>query len=116
MSKERKMLDVKVNDYIDFYDVITEKSPDQVIEAMERFKAEYAGRDVYFDIQSYGYDGGKELVLRERRLENDREYEKRMAEEKKGREAKKKTKADKEARELAEFMRLSKKFADKSYF
>jgi hypothetical protein len=110
MSKQRKMLDVKVDDYIDFYDVIDGKTADEVIEAMESFKKEYAGRDMYFDIVSYGYDGGKELTLRERRLENDKEYEKRIAEEKKEREAKKKTKADKQARELAEFMRLKKKF------
>ena len=109
MSK-RKMLDVEVNAYVDFYDILDGKTPDQIIEAAESFKKEFEGRDIYFDIQSYGYDGGKELKLRERRLENDKEFEKRIAEEKKLKEIKKRNKADSEAKELAEYERLKKKF------
>ena len=110
MSKKRQIVDVKVNDYIDFYDVLEGKSPDQVVEAMKYYQEQYAGRDIYFSVESYGYDGGKELVLRERREENDKEYNKRLIEEAKEQAAKKQSKAMKEARELAEFMRLKKKF------
>ena len=112
MSK-RKILDVEVNDYIDFYDVLDQKTPAQVVESMSYYLEKYAGRDVYFDIQSYGYDGGKDLKLRERREENDKEYAKRMAEEKKEKEAKKKSKAEKEAKEFLEYQRLQKKFQGK---
>ena len=104
------MLDVEVKDYLDFYDILDGKTPDQVIEAAESFKKEYAGRDIYFDIQSYGYDGGKQLNLRERRLETDKEFEKRIAEEKKAKAKQKEAKAIKEAKEFAEYQRLAKKF------
>jgi len=115
MSK-RKILDVVVDEYVDFYDVLDSKTPDQVVEAMKYYQEKYVGRDIYFDIQSYGYDGGKELKIRERREENDKEYEKRLGEEKKERARKKQTKAEKEAKEFLEFQRLQKKFQGKSAF
>ncbi len=95
-----------------FYDYLDGKTPDQVIKEMQRLRDYYQGRDVYFDIQSYGYDGGIELYLYERREENDKEYAKRLAEEKKEKEAKKKSKAEKEAKEYAEYLRLQKKFEE----
>lgn len=95
-----------------FYDILDQKTPEEVIERMRELRAEYTGRKVSFNVAPYGYDGGIELELWEHRLENDREFEKRMAEEKKVKDARKKQKADKEARELAEFMRLKKKFED----
>lgn len=109
MSK-RKILDVKVNEYIDFYDVLSLKTPTEVVQAMDYYLKEYAGRDVYFSVETYGYDGGKELTLRERREETDKEFEKRIAEEKKAKAKVKETKALKEAREFLEYERLKKKF------
>lgn len=111
MSK-RLILDCEAREYVDF-DEIDGRTPEEVIERMKAMRAEMGGRDVYFHINHYGYDGGKELTLRERREETDKEYDKRLAAEKKDRESKKATKAAKEAKELAEFMRLKKKFADK---
>ena len=70
---QRKMLDVEVNEYIDF-DEFNGKTFDQVIEGMNALKKDFGDRDVYFYIHHYGYDGGKELELRERRLENDEEF------------------------------------------
>ena len=99
-----------------FYDVLDGKTPDQIIQRMEEYKVAYSGRDIYFDIQSYGYDGGKELYLYERREENDKEYEKRVAEEKKAKAKANADKATKEAKEFAEFQRLQKKFQGKSAF
>lgn len=104
------MLDVEIAEYVDFYDVLDGKTPDQVVEAMKYYQDKYAGRDVYFDIQPYGYDGGKDLKLRERRLENDKEFEKRVAEEKKAKAKAKEAKATKEAKEFLEYQRLQKKF------
>ena len=115
MSK-RKILDVKLEEYIDFYDVLDGKSPAQVVEAMNYYSERFAGRDVYFSVDSYGYDGGKELTVRERREENDKEFAKRTADEKKERENKKASKAVKDAKERAEFERLKKKFEGKSAF
>jgi hypothetical protein len=113
MSK-RKILDVEVNDYIDFYDVLDQKTPAQVVESMSYYLEKYAGRDVYFDIQSYGYDGGKELKLRERREENDKEFNKRIAEETKAKAKAKEDKKTKEAKEFLEYQRLQKKFQGKT--
>ena len=110
MSK-RQIVDVEVRDcYVDFYDVIDGGTPEQIIEKMEYYRQRFKDRDIYFSVESYGYDGGKELKLRERRPETDKEYEKRMAEAKKAADVKKKQKADKEAKELAEYERLKKKF------
>lgn len=108
---KRLILDVEVTDcYVDFYDVIDSRTPDEIIEIMEHYKERFKDRDVYFSVESYGYDGGKELKLRERREETDREYYKRLDEEKKAKDAKKKLKAAQEAKEFAEYERLRKKF------
>lgn len=113
MSK-RKILDVSVDEYIGFCDVLDGKTPDQVVKAMQYYQEKYAGRDVYFDVYSYGYDGGKELHLRERREENDKEYAKRLAEEAKVKAKAKEDKKTKEAKEFLEYQRLQKKFQGKT--
>lgn len=107
---ERKIIDVELEDYIDFYDVIECKTPDQVIEAMQEYKREYAGRDIYFDIDNYGYDGGKELKIRERRPETDQEYEERMAAEALALSKKRAAERKKKDKEYAEYQRLKQKF------
>lgn len=106
---KRKILDVEAREYVDF-DEIDGKTPEEVIERMKALRADVGDRDVYFYISRYGYDGGKELTLRERREETDKEYNKRLAEEKKDRLKAKETKALKEAKERAEYERLRKKF------
>jgi len=111
MSK-RLILDCEAKEYVDF-DEFDMKTPEEIIERMKALRTEIGSRDIYFYFEPYGYDGGKNITLRERREETDKEYDKRLAAEKKDRESKKATKAAKEARELAEFMRLKKKFADK---
>lgn len=113
--EKRLIVDVEAREYVDF-DEIDGKTPEEVIERMKAMRAEMGSRDVYFHINRYGYDGGKELTLRERREETDKEYAKRLAEEKKDRESKKASKAAKEAKEFAEYQRLQKKFQGKSVF
>ena len=110
MSK--KVLDVDADIYCDFDD-FDDKTPEQIIENMVAFRAEYPGRDLYFHINRYGYDGGKEMTMRERRFETDREYNKRLAEEAKAKAKEKEAKATKEAKEFLEYQRLQKKFAGK---
>lgn len=112
---ERKIVDVDANLYADF-DEFDGKTPEQIIETMKSYAVEYPGRDLYFNIRRYGYDGGKELELRERRLETDREFNKRIAEEAKVKAKEKETKATKEAKEFLEYQRLQKKFQGKSAF
>ena len=112
MSKARKILDVEANEYVDFYE-FDGKTPEEIIERMKALRAEMGERDVYFYINHYGYDGGKELTLRERREENDKEYDARIKSEDKARAKAKADKAAKEAKERAEFERLKKKFESK---
>ena len=108
MSK-RKIVDVEVKEYVDF-DEFDGKTPEEIIERMKAFRTEMNDRDVYFYINHYGYDGGKELKLRERREETDKEYEKRIAEEEKVRAKKRADEKKKKDREYAEYERLKKKF------
>lgn len=93
-----------------FYDILDQNTPDQVIECMKLRQELYKGRDIFFDVSSYGYDGGVSLDIWERREETDEEYEKRITKEKIERAIKKKNKADIEAKELAEFERLKAKY------
>lgn len=106
---KREIIDVELNDYIDF-DVLEYKTFDEVIDQMNLLKKEYANRDVYFFVQFYGYDGGKELRLRERRFETDKEYNKRCKEFEAEKEKQAKAKKSKEEKELATYERLKKKF------
>lgn len=93
-----------------FYSILDGMSPEQVIEQMQAIRAEFGDRDVYFSVESYGYDGGLELYTYERRLETDAEYAKRTAAEKKEREKKKVAAAKKKDKEYAEYLRLQAKF------
>lgn len=96
-----------------FYDVLDGKTFNEVIQLMNDYNREYQDRDVYFSVESYGYDGGKTLELRERRLENDSEYNARIEKEKKQAAAMLAKQKEKEAKELAEYKRLKKKFEKK---
>ena len=108
MSK-RKTVNVKLGEE-SFYDILDQKTPAEVVERMKELQAGYPDRHVYFNVSSYGYDGGKELELWESREETDKEFNKRVAEEKKEREKKAAATKAKKDREFAEFMRLKKKF------
>lgn len=107
---KRKIVDVSIDDYVDFYDVLDNKTPKQVIDVMQLYLKEYKDRDVYFNVDCYGYDGGKELKLRERRQENDKEFNQRLKEHEKETARQLKIKEKKEEKELAEYQRLKKKF------
>ena len=99
-----------------FYDILDQKTPEQVIERMQELRAEYPDRKVSFDVEPYGYDGGLELVLYAHRLENDREFKKRREAEAKDREKEKLRKRTNEEKERAEYERLKKKFQGKTVF
>lgn len=99
-----------------FYDVLDQKTPEQVIEEMQSYIRMYQGRKISFNVSPYGYDGGLELELWESREETDKEYDKRVAVEKRERDRKRAANKAKKDRELAEYVRLKKKFGDISYF
>lgn len=99
-----------------FYDILDQKTPEQVIERMQELRSEYDGRKVSFNVAPYGYDGGLELEVYEHRLENDKEFAKRREAEAKDREKEKLRKRTNEEKEFAEYQRLQKKFQGKSVF
>ena len=108
MSK-RKIVNVKIGTE-SFYDILDQMTAGEVIERMNELQAGYPGRHVYFNVSSYGYDGGMDLELWESREETDKEYEKRIAEEKKERAKKSAAAQAKKDREFAEYIRLKQKF------
>lgn len=93
-----------------FYDILDGKTPEQVIQRMQELREYHGDHDVYFDVQSYGYDGGLELYLYQRREENDREYNTRVAKEKLERAKKKMAAQSKKDKEYGEYLRLRAKF------
>jgi NurA-like 5'-3' nuclease len=113
MSK-RKIVNVKIGTE-SFYDMLDRMTPAEVIERMKELQAGYPDRHVYFNLSPYGYDGGLDLELWECREETDKEYEKRIAEEKKERDRKRAAAKAKKDKEYAEYERLKKKFGDISY-
>lgn len=113
MSK-RKIVNVKIGTE-SFYDILDQMTPAEVIERMDELQAGYPDRDVFFNVSPYGYDGGLNLELWERREETDKEYEKRVAEEKRERDRKRAATKAKKDKEFAEYVRLQKKFGDISY-
>lgn len=111
MSK-RRILDVLVEDYVSLSGLLDYHNPDGLIEVMKMYKERYAGRDIYFHTTYCGYDGGSELSIRERREENDEEFNARIQEETRVKEKQKKTKATRDAKERAEYERLKKKYEE----
>lgn len=100
-----------------FYDILDQKTPEEVIIRMQELRAEYPDRKVSFNVSRYGYDGGgTELELWEDRLENDKEFAKRREAEAKDREKEKLRKRTNAEKEFAEYQRLQKKFQGKSAF
>lgn len=108
---KRKMVNVKIGTE-SFFDILDQMTPNEVIERMKELQAGYPDRHVFFNVSPYGYDGGIELELWESREETDREFNKRVAEEKKEREKKAAATKAKTDREFAEYVRLKKKFED----
>jgi hypothetical protein len=108
---DRKTVNKKCNDvYAGYFDLFDNKTPDEIIKAMNDFKATYPNRDLYFSFETYGYDGGVELFVNERRLETDDEYLERVEKETL---IKDKAKV-KELKELAEYKRLKAKFESRT--
>ena len=104
MSKKRvldRREEVYINDLFDGRDI-----DDVIIDLqsmLHRYEEEIFTHDkeVRFETEYYGYDGGMNLYVRVERWETDREYEKRQAREQAAKDRAKKTRATKKARALA---------------
>jgi len=116
MAKAKRLMITSQLGTESFYDILDQKSPEEVITRMQELMAEYPGRKVNFNVAPYGYDGGLELELWEQRLENDKEFAKRREAEAKARDKEKARKLTNLEKEFAEYQRLQKKFQGKSGF
>jgi len=105
----REFVEVKI-DTLSFTELLDDKSVEQVIQEVRAIEEQYTGRSMFFRVEPYGYDGGLELKLWERRLETDWEYEKRLSDERQIKERSKAKKLAAEAKDRAEYERLKKKF------
>jgi hypothetical protein len=111
---ERKEVTETLNISVSLYDILDCNTPDEVIRVMEEYKQRYQDRKISFGIQSYGYDGGVEVILLETRPETDREYNKRIKAEQKEEERMKAAWAKTEEKERKEYERLKKKYGVES--
>ena len=104
MSKKR-VLDRREEVYIN--DLFDGRAIDDVIldlqSMLHRYEEEIFTHDkeVKFETEYYGYDGGMNLYVHVLRWETDREYEKRRAREQAARDKAKKARETKKARALA---------------
>ena len=124
MAKKRvldRRDEVYINDLFDgrsFDDVILELQS-----MLHRYEEEIFTRDkeVKFETEHYGYDGGMNLYVRVQRWETDKEYDKRQAREQAAKDKAAKARATKKAKALAQaltseqeeralFEKLKKKF------
>ena len=127
MSKKRlRVLDRK--DSFSIYDM-DGKSPEELAMLFSSISQSYEpeilshGREVKFDVESYGYDGAVECSFAVFRDENDKEYTARIEKERKAKEKSAAIKTAKkeaarkelfktEAAERAEYERLKEKFGE----
>ena len=86
------------------------KTPEQVIEQLQKIRAEYPDRDIQFGLDTWGHDGGVDLELWETRLQTDSEYERDLEEYAKKQARKRMESQQRKDAEFAEFQRLKKKF------
>lgn len=114
-KSKRKLINVRVATE-SFYEILDQKTPEEAVKRLWELQVEYSERKVYFNVSSYGYDGGIELELWETREENDKEFATRTAAETKAREKEKARKLTTADKEFKEYLRLQKKFQGKTVF
>lgn len=104
MSKKR-VLDRR--DHLDIVDLFDRRSLDDVIldlqSMLHRYEEEIFTHDkeVKFETEYYGYDGGLEVYVRVDRWETDTEYHRRLAKETAAKEKARQARETKKARALA---------------
>ena len=109
---DRKIVEVLIRFNESFDNILHDKTPEQVIVYMEEFRSQYRNRDIYFRIEPYGYDGGANIALWERREETDEEYDLRMLAEKDALQRENERKKKMKEKELKEYLRLKEKYGN----
>ena len=105
MTKKR-VLDRR--DRVDISDLFDGRTFDDVILDLQSMLHDYEeeifthDKEVRFETEYYGYDGGMELYVRVMRWENDKEYAKRLDREAAAKEKARKAKETKKAKALAQ--------------
>ena len=105
MTKKR-VLDRR--DRVDISDLFDGRTFDDVILDLQSMLHDYEeeiftrDKEVKFETEYYGYDGGMELYVRVMRWENDKEYAKRLDREAAAKEKARKAKETKKAKALAQ--------------
>jgi len=105
MSKKKRVLDRR--DQLFVSDLFDGRSFDDVLAELHSMAHRYEeevfthDKEVRFEIDHYGYDGGIELYVRVDRWETDREYDKRRAREDAAKEKARKARETKKARALS---------------
>ncbi len=104
MSKKR-VLDRR--DHVDIVDLFDRRSLDDVIIDLQSMLHQYEeeifthDKEVKFETEYYGYDGGLEVYVRVDRWETDTEYHRRLAKETAAKEKARQARETKKARALA---------------
>lgn len=105
MSKKKRVLDRR--DQLFVSDLFDGRSFDDVLAELHSLAHRYEeevfthDKEVKFEIDHYGYDGGIELYVRVDRWETDREYDKRRAREDAAKEKARLARETKKAQALA---------------
>ena len=107
---ERITVEVVVKHSLDIEELLSGRTFEEVKAEMGRLEKMYQGRDVHFETRGFGYDGGVELVLVERRPETDKEYERRVDILQKAEQANQRIKERKRERDRKEYERLRRIF------
>lgn len=106
MSKRKRVLDRR--DQIHISDLFDARTFDDVILDLQSMLHKYEeeiftyDKEVKFETEYYGYDGGMELYVRVMRWETDKEYDKRQAREQATKDKAAKARATKKAKALAQ--------------
>lgn len=95
---------------LSIYSLLDGKTPEQAIEQLQKIRDEYQGRDIWFMLYTWGYDGGCEMELYGSRLQTDAEYEQELDKYNKTQARKRADAQKRKDAEFAEFQRLKKKF------
>lgn len=106
---ERKTITTCIKD-VSLHEILDGMSPADIIDKMTTIANAYSGRFIFFRLQGYGYDGAFDLQLYEKRLETDKEYQKRLDAEAAITNKTRAAKLKKEEKERKEYERLKKKF------
>ena len=106
MSKRKRVLDRR--DQLFITDLFDGRTFDDVILDLQSMLHKYEeeifthDKEVKFETEYYGYDGGMELYVRVMRWETDREYSKRQEREQAAKDKAAKARATKKAKALAQ--------------